>query len=156
MSTKSALNNLADDPSEVDQSELLDLLGYNVRRAYLVIQSSFDAQIEKFELRQADFAVLSTLRHNPGINQKTLAETLAIAPPNMATLLDRLESSGLLMRQRSTSDKRIQLVTLTPQGARLHTQALKAVKKADEAAVHKLSGNEREQLKALLSKIFAS
>ena len=99
-------------------------------------------------------SVLSTLRRNPGINQKSLAEALAIAPPNLATLLDRLESAGLLARQRSTDDKRIQLVSLTPQGAKLHTQAVKAARKADEAAVHRLSSDEQDQLRLLLSKIF--
>ncbi|MFT0174651.1 MarR family winged helix-turn-helix transcriptional regulator [Paraburkholderia mimosarum] len=157
MPTKTVRNNLASDfPDQVDQSELLGLLGYNIRRTYLVVQSTFDAQMEKLELRQADFAVLSTLRHNPGINQKSLADALAIAPPNLATLLDRLESGGLLMRQRSADDKRIQHVSLTAQGARLHTQALKAAQKADEVAVHKLSAAERQQLKSLLSKIFAA
>ncbi|WP_042263446.1 MarR family winged helix-turn-helix transcriptional regulator [Paraburkholderia heleia] len=157
MSTKSVSSNPADDlADQVDQSELLDLLGYNIRRAYLVIQSTFDAQMEKLELRQADFAVLSTLRHNPGINQKALADALAIAPPNLATLLDRLESRGLLTRQRSVDDRRIQHVSLTPQGTRLHSQALKSAQKADEVAVHMLSGAGREQLKTLLAKIFAS
>lgn len=157
MSTKSVSSNPADDlADQVDQSELLDLLGYNIRRAYLVVQSTFDAQMEKLELRQADFAVLSTLRHNPGINQKALADALAIAPPNLATLLDRLESRGLLTRQRSVDDRRNQHVSLTPQGTRLHSQALKSAQKADEVAVHMLSGAGREQLKSLLAKIFAS
>jgi DNA-binding MarR family transcriptional regulator len=159
MATKSVSNNIKIGDvlsDQIDQSELLDLLGYNIRRAYVVIQTHFDAQMEKLELRQADFAVLSTLRRNPGINQKALAETLAIAPPNLATLLDRLESAGLLIRQRSTEDKRIQLVSLTPQGTKLYTQALKAAQKADESAIYKLSSEEREQLKRLLSKIFSA
>ncbi|WP_175720863.1 MarR family winged helix-turn-helix transcriptional regulator [Burkholderia anthina] len=155
MMTRNVPNNTASDlPDQVDQSELLHLLGYNIRRAYLVIQSTFDAQMEKLELRQADFAVLSTLRHNPGINQKSLADALAIAPPNLATLLDRLESRGLLTRQRSTEDKRNQHVTLTAQGTRLHAQALKAAQQADDAAILDLSSAERQQLKSLLSKIF--
>jgi DNA-binding MarR family transcriptional regulator len=155
MPTKPAPHNINDELSgQVDQSELRGLLGYNVRRAYLVVQTHFEAQMEKLDLRQADFAVLSMLRSNPGINQKALAEALAIAPPNLATLLDRLESSSLLVRQRSTDDKRIQLVSLTPQGVKLHTQALKAAQKADETALHQLSASEREQLKRLLSKIF--
>ncbi len=155
MSTNSTPDNINDNLSaQVDQSELLDLLGYSVRRAYVVMQAHFDAQMEKLKLRQADFAVLSTLRRNPGINQKALAEALAIAPPNLATLLDRLESCGLLARQRSTDDKRIQLVSLTAQGTKLHAQALKAARKADEVTLHRLSAKEQEQLRLLLSKVF--
>lgn len=158
MPTKRASHDIKDDElsNQVDQSELLGLLGYNVRRAYLVTQMQFDTQMERLDLRQADFAVLSILRHNSGVNQKALAEALAIAPPNLATLLDRLEARGYLVRQRSTDDKRIQMVTLTTQGTKIHTQALTAAQKADEVAVQALSTSERERLRWLLSQIFAA
>jgi len=144
-----------DDASEqTDQSALLELVGYNIRRAYLVIQALFDKEMEKHDLRQAEFAVLSVVRGNPGINQRALADALAVAPPNLATLLDRLEARGLLARQRSTEDKRVQHVTLTTQGVRLYGRALKAAAVADGMALERLSEPEREQLKALLRKIF--
>ena len=144
-----------DDTSEqTDQSELLELVGYNIRRSYLVIQTSFDREMEKHDLRQAEFAVLSVLRGNPGINQRALADALAVAPPNLATLLDRLEARGLLTRQRSKEDKRVQHVELTAQGVRLYGRALKAAAIADGQALENLSDSEREQLKTLLRKIF--
>lgn len=157
MSTKSLAGNgtsNSDLSSRVDQSELLHLLGYNVRRTYLAIQSHFDAQMDKLGLRQADFAVISIVRHNRGINQKALADALAIAPPNLATLLDRLEENGILIRQRSCGDKRVQLVSLTPKGTALHVRALKAAQEADGTASQRLSGDECRQLRHLLADIF--
>ena len=139
---------------QTDQSELLELVGYNIRRSYLVIQTYFDREMEKHDLRQAEFAVLSVLRGNPGINQRALADALAVAPPNLATLLDRLEARGLLTRQRSKEDKRVQHVELTAQGVRLYGRALKAAAIADGQALENLSDSEREQLKTLLRKIF--
>ena len=152
MASKPAPDNAASD--QADQSELLGLVGYNLRRAYLVIQSRFDERMEKHDLRQAEFSVLSVVKGNPGINQKALAEALVVAPPNLATLLDRLEARGLLTRQRNPEDKRAQLVELTTQGAQLCGRALKAAVNADDAAVGRLSVAERRQLKALLRKIF--
>lgn len=144
-----------DDANErADQSALLELVGYNIRRAYLVIQALFDKEMEKHDLRQAEFSVLSLVRGNPRINQRALAEALAVAPPNLATLLDRLEARGLLARQRSTEDKRVQHVELTTQGVRLYGRALKAAALADAQALQRLSDSEQEQLKALLRKIF--
>jgi DNA-binding MarR family transcriptional regulator len=143
-----------DASAQADQSALLDLVGYNIRRAYLVIQALFDQEMEKHDLRQAEFSVLSVVRGNPGINQRALADALAVAPPNLATLLDRLEARGLVARQRSTEDKRVQHVELTTQGARLYGRALKAAAAADAGALQHLSGAERDQLKGLLRKIF--
>ena len=101
-----------------------------------------------------EFAVLSIVRGNPGINQRALADALAVAPPNLATLLDRLEARGLLARQRSTEDKRVQHVALTAQGVRLYGRALKAAAVADGMALGQLNDAERDQLKTLLRKIF--
>ncbi|TKC92323.1 MarR family transcriptional regulator [Trinickia terrae] len=151
----SSIPPLSDDSNDqADQSELLDLVGYNIRRSYIVIQALFDKEMEKHDLRQAEFSVLSVVKGNPGINQRTLAEALAVAPPNLATLLDRLEARGLLTRQRSTGDKRVQHVELTKEGARLYGRALKAAAAADDAAIEKLSEAERMQLRTLLRKIF--
>jgi DNA-binding MarR family transcriptional regulator len=156
MSTKPSSDQADDDlTGQADQSELLGLAGYNIRRAYLVVQAHFDERMEKLDLRQAEFSVLSVLRSNPGINQKALAEALAVAPPNLATLLDRLEARGLLTRQRSVDDKRVQLVELTSHGARLYARALKAAAEADAAAIDRLDAGERQQLKLLLRKIFS-
>lgn len=153
MASKPAPNNAVD--NQTDQSELLGLVGYNLRRAYLVVQSLFDDRMEKHDLRQAEFSVLVVVKDNPGINQKALAVALVVAPPNLATLLDRLEARGLLTRQRNPDDKRAQLVELTAQGTRLCGRSLKAAAEADDAAVGRLSAAEREQLKVLLRKIFA-
>jgi DNA-binding MarR family transcriptional regulator len=144
-----------DDPSrQADQSELLDFVGYHVRRANIVMQALFEKEMEKHDLRQGEFSVLSVVKNNPGINQRTLAEAVAVAPPNLATLLDRLEARGLLTRQRSTGDKRVQHLELTTQGARLYGRALKSAATADSAAIGTLSDAERVQLKLLLRKIF--
>jgi DNA-binding MarR family transcriptional regulator len=139
---------------QADQSQLLELTGYNIRRAYIVVQSLFEKQMEKHDLRQAEFSVLSVVKCNPGISQKALADSLAVAPPNLATLLDRLEARDLLTRRRDPDDKRVQRIELTTQGARLYSRALKAAAEADDAAVDRLTAVEREQLKALLRKIF--
>jgi DNA-binding MarR family transcriptional regulator len=156
MSSKPSPDNAAEGQADhADQSELLDLTGYNIRRAYIVIQSQFEDRMEKHDLRQAEFSVLSIVKVNPGINQKALAEALAVAPPNLATLLDRLEARGLLTRQRNPDDKRVQLIELTTQGLRLYGRALKSATEADAAAVARLTTVERQQLKTLLHKIFA-
>ena len=70
-----------DASAQADQSALLDLVGYNIRRAYLVIQALFDQEMEKHDLRQAEFSVLSVVRENPGINQRAL-EVISVKAKN--------------------------------------------------------------------------
>lgn len=138
----------------LDQSLLLSLVGYNCRRAYLTILPQFDERMKKFELRAVDFTVLSLLSANPNITQKRLSRAVNVSPPNLAILLDRLETRGLLVRQRNPLDKRSQTLILTAEGAKLCAKAEKTVTELERKATDMLSDEERSQLVRLLQRIF--
>jgi DNA-binding MarR family transcriptional regulator len=138
----------------LDQSLLLSLVGYNCRRAYLTIIPRFDERMEKFQLRAVDFTVLSLLKANPNITQKRLSKAVNVSPPNLAILLDRLETRGLVMRQRNPLDKRSQTLVLTAEGSKLCTKAEKTVTELELEATSMLSDEERARLVQLLQKIF--
>jgi DNA-binding MarR family transcriptional regulator len=88
------------------------------------------------------------------VNQKRLARALSIDPPNMATLLDRLEGRKLVVRKRNPDDKRSQLLLLTPQGQKLCETAEAIVTKLETDATSALTKDERAQLIRLAQKIF--
>jgi DNA-binding MarR family transcriptional regulator len=136
------------------QDLLLGLVGYNCKRAYLSIMPLFAERMAQYDLRTADFSVLSLLRANPNITQKRLSQAIQVSPPNLAILLDRLEERGLLARQRNPLDKRSQTLSLTPAGARLCVKAEKTASGLEQEATAMLSGAERRQLLGLLQKIF--
>ena len=136
------------------QDLLLSLVGYNCRRAYLNILPLFAERMEKYALRTVDFSVLSLLQANPNITQKRLSQAIGVSPPNLAILLDRLEERGLLARQRNPLDKRSQTLALTPAGVRLCAKAEKTASELEQDATAMLTSAEREQLLALLQKIF--
>lgn len=138
----------------LDQSALLRLVGYNARRAYLNILALFMERMAKFELRVVDYTVITLVNMNPGMTQKRLSQALAISPPNLATLLDKLETRGLLERQRNPADKRSQVLVLTPEGRKLCKRADKVVFKLENEATSALSDEERIELIRLLQKIF--
>src|SRR5436309_7116241 len=50
---------------KVDTTYLEGLIGYNARRAALVIIDAFLEQMAVYELRPVDFSVLSLIHHNP-------------------------------------------------------------------------------------------
>jgi DNA-binding MarR family transcriptional regulator len=136
----------------LDQSKLLKLLGYNCLQAYLCVVPMFVKRMAKYRLRPVEFTVLSLVKANPDINQKRLSQAIKVAPPNLATLLDRMEARGLLVRQRNPLDKRSQTLVLTPEGTNI---CVKAEKTASEAeVVTSLTDAERAELLRLLQKIF--
>lgn len=138
---------------ELDQSLLLSLVGYNCKRAYLHIKPMFDKRMAKYDLRPVEFTVLSLLKANPNISQKRLSDAISVSPPNVATLLDRLEQRALLQRQRNPLDKRSQTLVLTAEGLRLCDKAEKTASELEATASNALTDAERAELIRLLQKI---
>lgn len=138
----------------LNQDLLLSLVGYNCRRAYLAVMPLFETRMAQYALRAADFSVLTLINANPNLTQRRLAQAVNVSPPNMATLLDRLEQRGLLLRQRNPLDKRSQTLVLTAEGAKTCARAEKTVSALEAEATGMLTDAERAQLLHLLQKVF--
>ncbi|NYT70480.1 MarR family winged helix-turn-helix transcriptional regulator [Pusillimonas noertemannii] len=136
----------------IDQSHLIGSVGYCCLQAYLEIVPNIRKQLAKLQLRPVEYTVLSLINSNPLINQKRLGQTIRVSPPNLATLLDRMQSDGLIDRQRNPNDRRSQILALTPKGQETCRKAENVAAKADITPT--LTDAEREQLTRLLIKVF--
>ena len=136
----------------IDQSFLLGLLGYNCLQAYLKVTPPITRLLSKYKLKPVEFTVLALVAENAEINQKRIGETINVSPPNLATLLDRMQESGLLERQRNPKDKRSHIVVLTEHGKSLYEKTRNSVATLEKPA--SLSADEHDQLIHLLQKVF--
>lgn len=142
----------ADDDTPVDQSVLLQSVGYNCLHAYLELIAEPKKKLAELGLRPVEYTILSVVKRNPGISQKRLGETIRVSPPNLATVLDRLENAALLSRQRNPLDKRSQILVLSEQGLQQCKQAETAVLQSETTP--QLNQEEKNTLLHLLQKIF--
>jgi len=143
-------------PSEtVNTSFLESLIGYNARRAALVVISIFLERMAPYDLRVVDFSVLTLIGHNPGITSRQLCHALAILPPNVVGMIKQLEKRGLVEKRTHPSDRRAQGLYLTPAGSALQTTSQGVVASLESEAVTHLSETERETLIRLLRKVYA-
>ncbi len=136
----------------IDQTFLLSLLGYNCLQAYLKVTPPIKRLLDKHKLKPVEFTVLALVAENQQINQKRIGETINVSPPNLATLLDRMQDVGLLERQRNPRDKRSHIVALTAQGQALYEKTRTSVANLEKPA--SLSQDEHDQLIHLLQKVF--
>jgi DNA-binding MarR family transcriptional regulator len=88
--------------------------------------------------------------------QADLTKRLAVEPPTTAKALARLETLGLVSRERSTSDGRVVLVTLTDQGRALEAPVLSIWNTLEAETTSALTVNEQRQLRALLERVHGS
>ena len=149
-------------PAAVPRGEALStaalerLVGYNTRRAWLVISEVFAERMAVYGLRQVDFSVLSLLLHNPGATSRELCATLDILPPNLVSLIAGMDSRGLIERRPHPRDGRAVGLHLTADGEKLVTEAEQAVTQLEADASARLTAKERETLIRLLQKIYRS
>jgi len=96
--------------------ELDGLLGYRMRRAQGAMHRDYMATVAGLELTQKQTATLWLINANPGVSQVSVAAALGMDRATMMAVTDRLEDRRLLVRKRSTVDRRRQELYLTPAG----------------------------------------
>jgi len=147
-------------PTQAPRSDRLDtrvleaLVGYNARRAWLIVSQVFAERMAAYGLKQVDFSVLSLLAHNPGATSRQLCSTLDILPPNLVSLIAGMDSRGLIERRPHPHDGRAIGLYLTPAGEELVREAERTVVQLEADASARLTSRERETLIRLLQKIY--
>ena len=102
-----------DDPPDVERfTEAWDQFVLAIRRSQARGPQSAD------DLTLAQYYLLHPLETERGVPLSRLAESAGIAPPTATRVVDGLEKAGLVRRERSSSDRRTVLVSLTASGRR--------------------------------------
>jgi DNA-binding MarR family transcriptional regulator len=108
------------------------------------------------ELSPRQFQLLGLLYDRGAMGQQELGQAMETDPSIMVTLLNPLETDGLLSRRRDTADRRRHLVTLTAKGQRRLASAAQAQRDAEDELFAGLDISQRDQLRALLMALKAS
>jgi len=140
--------------TEPSDTLLSQLIGYALRRAQLKVAQNLVEQLNPFDLRPAQFSALLIIEASPGLMQTDLASILAIEPPQVVTLLNKLEKLGLAVRVRCKPDKRSYGIFLSKAGETLLKQLKQIASASDREATAALDDSERQQLLQLLHKIY--
>ncbi len=103
-------------------------------------------------LRPRHLVALTVLRDHGSPTQQALAAALRTDRTNLIGLLNELETAGLIVRRRSTEDRRRHFVELTADGGDRLDEAEKALAAAEDEVLTALDADERETLYRLLAK----
>ena len=139
----------------VDSSFLKSLLGYNTRRATLKIFDIFDARTQTYGLKPVEFSVLHLIGRNPNISHGQLCTALALLPPNLTKILQKLTKKQLVQKLRPESDKRALYLKLTALGQKQLQELEQVITQLERDSAANLSDRQLEQLISLLQKIYS-
>jgi DNA-binding MarR family transcriptional regulator len=100
--------------------------------------------LEPMGLTHPQYLVMLALWEHGSVSVRELSHLLQLDPGTLSPLLKRLESAGLVRRERNQNDERALAVELTREGRALRRRALKV----PPAVVERL-GMDVDELKAL-------
>ncbi|TCL96751.1 MarR family transcriptional regulator for hemolysin [Rhizobium sp. PP-WC-2G-219] len=83
------------------------------------LRAVFDAKVKEHGLTLSRARALFALSRRDGLNQRELAEELAIETPTIVRLLDGMEAQGFIERRVEKSDRRAKQIHMTPMGRAL-------------------------------------
>lgn len=137
----------------LDVRDLAEIPGHGIRRLQQIAVARFMQETDGLDLTPVQFAVLQALQVQPGLDQKTLADTVSFDTSTIGAVIDRLEAKQWLVRSLSPQDRRVRLLHLTPAGMAQLEQALPAVQRVQERILEPLDAAEQVQFCRLLQKL---
>ena len=90
--------------------------GYMMRRISQMMASAVDKRLDIHGLTQAQWAPLFLIHQGRASTLAELSRDLQVDAGALTRTLDRLEAKGLCTRERSTEDRRVVHLALTPEG----------------------------------------
>lgn len=131
-------------------------VGYLLRRVLYSIKQEIDKRLEPHGLTHAQWEPLFKLRQCDVSTVAGLARAMHTDPGATTRLVDRLEAKGLCKRVRSTTDRRVVHLELTPDGEAAAARVPAALSEVMNAHLAGFSHTEWQALTGYLSRMLAN
>ncbi len=124
----------------------------NLARTYEHIELRIGELFKTNGLSHTQYNVLRILRgsHPDGVTCGQIADRMVTHDPDITRLLDRMESRGLVSRERSKEDRRVVLTNITQQGIQLVNSLDRPLEQSLKQQFEKLSERDTQNLIRLL------
>ena len=156
MSRNAARNHPPADFYVADNYCAEESVGYLMKRIGQSIIHQVDKRLDLHGLTSAQWGPLMRLHKAGPCTVADLARWLQLDAGAMTRLLDRLEAKGLCKRVRSTEDRRVVLVELTPDGELAVAEVPAVLAEVMNAHLAGFSKTEWQALKTYLRRMVAT
>ena len=130
--------------------DLENMPGHCIRRLQQIAVAVFLQETESHGMTPVQYSALQGVMSNPGIDQRSLARAIGLDTSTIGSVIDRLEARGLVSRNVSPTDKRVRMITLTPQGKEAVEAVIPSMLQAQERMLDPLTKPERAEFMRML------
>jgi MarR family transcriptional regulator for hemolysin len=126
-------------------------IGLELTRTSKILRRALDDALAAVGGSLATWLVLVSLEANAHAMQRELAEAVGIEGPTLTHHLNRMETAGLVTRDRDPGNRRVHRVALTPEGEQAFERMLGAVTEFDRRLRAGLTDAQVDELSGLLA-----
>lgn len=127
--------------------------GFLIRRLHQIQVAVFMSECADIDITPVQLGILTVLSEYPGVGQIEISEELGLDRSNVANVVDRLATRGLLQQKVSPTDGRKKSITITKAGEKLIEQVESGALRAQRKILSPLSDDEREVFLRLLTRL---
>lgn len=124
--------------------------GHAIRRLHQISVGVFLQEMADLGLTPVQYAALQVVANQPGVDQRTLARSIALDASTTGGVVDRLEARGWLERRTSPEDRRARLLFATEAGLQRLSDAIPGMLRAQTQILAPLTERQREEFMHLL------
>jgi len=132
-------------------SDLYAMPGHLIRRIHQISMALFAEECAASGLTSVQFAALTAIRQNPGLDATRLSSLIAFDRSTLGDVLERLEAKGWILRGPSPNDKRIKVLRLSSAGSQVLREAEPAVHRVQQRLLAPLDATERTAVVRILT-----
>ncbi len=133
-------------------ARLQDMAGQALHRATMAMQADFARRTTGFDLSPSQFALLTLIEANPGVTAGDLARASGLDKSTLTPFLAKLQARGLITRQRSVIDRRVQHIEMTDYGQRFLGDLTDLVLAQEARFAARMGSEKLAQLLSLLAR----
>jgi DNA-binding MarR family transcriptional regulator len=131
-------------------------IGFLLKRTGSQLTLTVDRALAEFDMTHAQLGIFLKLLHGCAKTAADLARDLMCDTGAMTRMLDRLEEKDFITRTRSSEDRRLVQVELTPKGKQLADQMTQVLINALNHHLRGFTLKEVEQFKDFLRRMIAN
>lgn len=128
-------------------------IGRLVKTGYITLRREIEQLLRPTGLTHTQWSALGVILHYPGITPSQLEQILMIERPSVTSLMNGLESRGLIVRRSSPEDGRSRQIFLTDAGRKLAEETRHFAALVEERVKRGMTADEFETLRSLLIKM---
>jgi MarR family transcriptional regulator, lower aerobic nicotinate degradation pathway regulator len=141
--------------SSTTNVDIDQLPGYAIRRLHQISVGIFLQEAGELGITPVQYAALQSVCNQPGVDQRSLARSIALDTSTTGGVVDRLEARGWLERQADPQDRRVRQLVLTEAGHTALEEVRPAMERAQEQMLAPLTERQRTEFMRLLQQLVA-